>query len=186
MQIVARHAPEAVLFDRDGTLVADVPYCADPGQVRPMPAARPALALLREAGIPAGVITNQSGIGRSLITAEEAAAVNRGVDRLLGPFAVGRVCPHAPEEGCACRKPAPGMLLEAAAELGIAPGRLAFVGDIGSDVEAAAAAGATSVLVPTAVTRPEEIRAAPVVRADLVEAVRHLLGSAGAGPGRAA
>jgi HAD superfamily hydrolase (TIGR01662 family) len=188
MRTTARHVPEAVLFDRDGTLVVDVPYCADPRLVRPVPAARAALALLREAGVPAGVITNQSGIGRGLITPEAAAAVNREVDRLLGPFRVWRVCPHAPEEGCACRKPAPGMLLDAAAELGIAPERLAFVGDIGSDVEAAAAAGAVSVLVPTAVTRPEEIRAAPVVRRDLVGAVRFLLGAElrGTGPGRAA
>jgi HAD superfamily hydrolase (TIGR01662 family) len=176
MHIPVRQVPEAVLFDRDGTLVVDVPYCADPRLVRPIPAARPALALLRNADVPAGVVTNQSGIGRGLITPDAAAAVDREVDRLLGPFRVWRVCPHVPEEGCACRKPAPGMLLDAAFELGIAPARLALVGDIGSDVEAATAAGAASVLVPTAVTRPEEIRAAPVVRRDLVGAVRFLLG----------
>jgi D-glycero-D-manno-heptose 1,7-bisphosphate phosphatase len=167
-----------VLFDRDGTLVVDVPYCANPSLVRPMPAAPPALRLLRAAGIPTGVLTNQSGIGRGLIPADAAAAVNREVERLLGPFQVFRMCPHAPEDGCRCRKPRPGMLLDAAAELGVEPQRMAFVGDIGADVEAAEAVGAAAVLVPTAATRPEEIRRAPVVRRTLVEAVDHLLAGA--------
>ena len=168
----------AVLFDRDGTLVVDVPYCADPSRVQPMPAARPALRTLRAAGIRTGVVTNQSGLGRGLLTPSAVAAVNAEVDRLLGPFDVWRICPHAPDDGCPCRKPRPDMLLDAARELGLEPHRIAYVGDIGSDVEAARAAGAACVLVPTAVTRPAEIRAAPVVRRTLVEAVDHLLGAA--------
>jgi beta-phosphoglucomutase-like phosphatase (HAD superfamily) len=68
------------------------------------------------------------------------------------------------------------MVLDAAAELGVAPERMAVVGDIGADVEAAAAAGAVGVLVPTAVTRAAEVNGAPVVRRTLVEAVEHLLG----------
>src|SRR4029079_1516883 len=86
--------------------------------------------------------------------------------------------PHAPDDGCPCRKPRPDMLLDAARELGLEPHRIAYVGDIGSDVGAARAAGAPGVLVPTAVTRPAEIRAAPVVRRTLVDAVDHLLGMA--------
>jgi D-glycero-D-manno-heptose 1,7-bisphosphate phosphatase len=164
-----------VLFDRDGTLIVDVPYCGDPAQVRPMPAARAALALLDAAGIPAGVVTNQSGIARGLLGAEQATAVNRRVDELLGPFAVWQVCPHGPEDGCACRKPQPGMVLAAAQRLGLPPERVAVVGDIGADVGAATAAGAASVLVPTPVTLAEEVAAAPVVRPDLVAAVRYLL-----------
>jgi D-glycero-D-manno-heptose 1,7-bisphosphate phosphatase len=164
-----------VLFDRDGTLIVDVPYCGDPAQVRPMPAARAALALLDAAGIPAGVVTNQSGIARGLLGSEQAAAVNRRVDELLGPFAVWQVCPHGPEDGCACRKPQPGMVLAAAQRLGLPPERVAVVGDIGADVGAATAAGAASVLVPTPVTLAEEVAAAPVVRPDLVAAVRYLL-----------
>jgi D-glycero-D-manno-heptose 1,7-bisphosphate phosphatase len=171
----ARRVPEAVLFDRDGTLVVDVPYNGDPARVRPVPGAGAALDLLRAAGIPAGVVTNQSGIARGLITAGAVQRVNRQVDALLGPFAVWQVCPHGPADGCPCRKPRPGMVLAAAARLGIAPERVAVIGDIGADVEAAVAAGATAVLVPTPVTRPEEVAAAPAVQPDLETAVRHLL-----------
>jgi len=172
-----RTPPSAVLFDRDGTLVVDVPYCADPALVRPVPAARAALTLLRDADIPVGVVTNQSGIARGLLRAEQVDAVNRRVDELLGPFAVWRLCPHGPDDGCACRKPAPGMVLAAAEHLGLAADRVAVVGDVGADIGAAVAAGARSVLVPTPVTLPEEIAAAPVVRPDLIAAVRYLLGT---------
>jgi D-glycero-D-manno-heptose 1,7-bisphosphate phosphatase len=172
----SRRAPEAVLFDRDGTLVVDVPYNADPARVRPVPGAGAALDLLRAAGIPVGVVTNQSGVARGLITAAAVQRVNAHVGALLGPFAVWQVCPHGPADGCPCRKPRPGMVLAAARRLGVAPERVAVIGDIGADVEAAAAAGATAVLVPTPVTRPEEVAAAPAVQPDLVSAVRHLLG----------
>jgi D-glycero-D-manno-heptose 1,7-bisphosphate phosphatase len=168
-------APAAVLFDRDGTLVVDVPYNGDPARVRPVPAARPALELLRTAGVRVGVITNQSGIARGLITRAQAEAVNARVDELLGPFAVWQLCPHGPPDGCRCRKPAPGMVLDAAERLGLPPSRVAVIGDIGADVAAATAAGAAAVLVPTPVTRQEEVDAAPVVQPDLVAAVRHLL-----------
>jgi HAD superfamily hydrolase (TIGR01662 family) len=167
--------PAAVLFDRDGTLVVDVPYCGDPQLVTPVPTARAALSLLRAAGIPVGVVSNQSGIARGLLSREQVDAVNRRVDELLGPFDVWQVCPHGPGDGCACRKPAPGLVLAAAERLGVAPGDVAVVGDIGADVGAAHAAGARSVLVPTAVTLPDEVAGAPVVRPDLLSAVQYLL-----------
>jgi HAD superfamily hydrolase (TIGR01662 family) len=175
LPVVIHEAPAAVLFDRDGTLVVDVPYNGDPARVRPVPAARPALELLRAAGVRAGVVTNQSGIARGLLTRAQVDAVNARVDELLGPFAVWQLCPHGPQDGCRCRKPAPGMVLDAAERLGVAPSRVAVIGDIGADVAAATAAGATAVLVPTPVTRQEEIDTAPVVQPDLVAAVRHLL-----------
>jgi histidinol-phosphate phosphatase family protein len=170
--------PDAVLLDRDGTLVVDVPYNGDPEQVRPMPGARAALDRLRAEGVRLAVVSNQSGIGRGLLTETEVAAVNRRVEELLGPLGPWLVCPHAPDAGCECRKPAPGLVLAAAERLGVDPERCAVVGDIGADVEAARAAGARAVLVPTPCTRPEEVEAAPERAGDLEEAVDLLLGGA--------
>lgn len=164
-----------VLFDRDGTLVEDVPYNGDPAAVRPMPTARAAVARLRAAGVAVGVVSNQSGIARGLLTHRQVREVNAMVERLLGPMAVWRYCPHGPDDGCRCRKPLPGMVLDAARELGVPPARLAVVGDIGADMAAATAAGARAVLVPTPVTLPAEIAAAPAVAQTLLAAVELLL-----------
>jgi histidinol-phosphate phosphatase family protein len=172
--------PEAVLLDRDGTLVADVPYNGDPARVRPMPGAAEALGRLRAAGVRTAVISNQSGIGRGLLTQGRVAAVNCRVEELLGPIGPWLVCPHHPDEGCQCRKPAPGLVLRAAERLGAAPERCAVIGDIGADVEAARAAGARGILVPTPITRPEEIAQAPEVAMSLSAAVDLLLGETAA------
>jgi histidinol-phosphate phosphatase family protein len=154
--------PAAVLFDRDGTLIRDVPYNGRPELVVPMPGAAGALARLRAAGLPVGVVTNQSGVGRGLITVAQMQAVNECVDALLGPFDAWAVCPHAPEDGCACRKPAPGLITQAAAALEVEPADCVVVGDIGADARAAHAAGARAILVPTPVTRPGELEGVPV------------------------
>jgi D-glycero-D-manno-heptose 1,7-bisphosphate phosphatase len=167
--------PAAVLFDRDGTLVRDVPYNGDPARVEPMPGAREALDRLRAAGIAVGVVSNQSGVGRGLVTTEQVEAVNRRVDDLLGPLEPWALCPHGPDDGCTCRKPEPGLIRRAAEALGVEPESCAVVGDIGSDVEAARAAGARAVLVPTPRTRRAEVEAAPEVASDLGEAVELLL-----------
>jgi histidinol-phosphate phosphatase family protein len=172
--------PQAVLLDRDGTLVVDVPYNGDPAAVQPMPGAAEALARLRAAGIDTAVVSNQSGIGRGLLSGDGVAAVNRRVEELLGPLGPWLVCPHAPDDGCDCRKPAPGLVLRAAELLGADPSRCALIGDVGADVEAAHAAGARPILVPTAVTRAAEIEAAPEVAPDLAAAVDLLLGRAAA------
>ncbi len=166
---------KAVLFDRDGTLVEDVPYNADPDRVRPVDGAREALALLRARGIRTGVVTNQSGVARGLLTDADVRAVNHRVDELLGPFEVFAVCPHGPDDGCHCRKPEPGMVLWAAGRICTAPADLVVIGDIGADVEAARRAGAHGILVPTAQTRPEETAAADHVAPDLLTAVRAVL-----------
>lgn len=152
--------PRAVLFDRDGTLVVDVPYNGDPDLVEPVPTAAAALERLRAAGVPVGVVSNQSGVARGLLDPAQVAAVNARVGELLGPFADWRWCPHGADDGCDCRKPAPGMVLAAAAALGVAPDEVAVVGDIAADVGAADAAGARAVLVPTPATRAEEVEAA--------------------------
>ncbi|WP_104178952.1 HAD-IIIA family hydrolase [Arthrobacter sp. B0490] len=169
-----RTAPRAVLFDRDGTIVVDVPYNGDPSLVQPVPGAREVLDGLRSRGIPVGVVTNQSGIARGYVTREQVDAVNARVEDLLGPFAVWEVCPHGTDDGCSCRKPGPGMVLAASARLGLDPTDVAVIGDIGADMGAAAAAGARGVLVPTDITLDEEIRDAPAVARDLAEAVEAL------------
>lgn len=171
----ARGRPLAVLLDRDGTLVVDVPYNGDPGQVRPMPEAVEAMGRLRAAGVVTAVVSNQSGIARGVLTRDQVDAVNAKVVALLGPIGPFFICPHGPDDGCACRKPAPGLVLEAAAALGVPPSSCALVGDIGADVVAGRAAGVRAILVPTPQTRREEIAAAPEVVADLMAAVELLL-----------
>ncbi|MEE1942103.1 HAD-IIIA family hydrolase [Streptomyces sp. TRM 70361] len=173
----------AVLLDRDGTLVEDVPYNGDPELVRPMPGAVEAMALLRSRGVPTAVVTNQSGIARGLFGWDDMGRVHARIDELLGPVNVWAVCPHGPGDGCACRKPAPGLVLDAARRLGVAPAECVVIGDIGADMGAARAAGARGVLVPTPVTLPREVRDAPAVAPDLLTAVRRCLdGDLAGGP----
>ncbi|MDT0566253.1 HAD family hydrolase [Streptomyces sp. DSM 3412] len=175
--------PEAVLFDRDGTLVADVPYNGDPERVEPMPSAREAVAAVRARGVPVGVVSNQSGVARGLLTYRQVDAVRRRVEDLLGPFEVWAVCPHGPDDGCRCRKPAPGLVLAACDRLGVRARHTVVIGDIGTDLAAARAAGARGVLVPTPVTRPAEIADADRVADDLLGAVRLVLGPEPVGEG---
>nr|WP_203416712.1 HAD-IIIA family hydrolase [Jiangella ureilytica] len=173
-----RGVPELVLLDRDGTLVRDVPYNGDPELVDPMPGAEAALGRLRAAGVRLGVVTNQSGVARGLLAEDDVERVNTRVEQLLGPFDVWRVCPHGPGDGCGCRKPAAGMVLAACAELGVEPARCVVIGDIGADVDAAEAAGATGLLVPGPQTRSAEVSAARHVAPDLGRAVETVLGGA--------
>ena len=167
--------PQALLFDRDDTLIIDVPYLADPALVRPVPGAADSLRKLRAAGVHVGVVSNQSGVARGLISGEQLTAVNSRVEQLLGPFGTWQVCVHGDGDGCACRKPAPGLVRQAAKDLGVDVRRCVVIGDTGADIEAATAAGARGILVPTEKTRPAEIvraqRDATVAR-NLVDAVR--------------
>lgn len=171
-----RGLPEAVLFDRDGTLVVDVPYNGDPDRVTVMPQARETCDRFRAAGVQLGVVSNQSGVARGLLTAEDVTAVNARVSALLGEFGTWQSCPHGPDEGCACRKPAPGMVLRACERLAVAPERCVVIGDIGADVQAALAAGAGAVLVPTPRTLRTEVARAPHVATDLRAAADLVLG----------
>jgi HAD superfamily hydrolase (TIGR01662 family) len=168
--------PLVVLLDRDDTLIEDGPYLNDPAGVVPLPDARRALRRLREHGLLVGVVTNQSGVAKGLITTAQLDAVNARVEELLGPFDCWQVCVH--DGGCSCRKPAPGMVIAAADALGVPASRCVMIGDTGGDVAAAQAAQAKAVLVPTDKTRRAEISHAQAhaqVAASLNEAVTLVL-----------
>ncbi|MEV6836537.1 HAD-IIIA family hydrolase [Streptomyces sp. NPDC051133] len=178
-------ALRAVLFDRDGTLVADVPHNGDPDRVRLLPGAAEAVALARSHGLATAVVSNQSGIGRGLLTAEDVRRVNARADALLGGLDTWVFCPHAPDAGCACRKPRPGLVLAAADRLGVPPAACLVIGDIAADVLAARAAGARGILVPNPATAPREVaRFAGQSAPDLLSAVRGALGATTGGPSR--
>jgi histidinol phosphatase-like enzyme len=89
-----------------------------------------------------------------------------------------QVCPHGPDDGCTCRKPAPGMVKAACAQLDVDPARCVVIGDIGADVEAATAAGAVGVMVPTPVTRRAEVEAAERRATTIQQAVDDVLAGA--------
>ncbi len=167
--------PGAVLFDRDGTLIRDVPYNGDPARVEVMPGAQEALGRLRQADVPVAVVTNQSGVAKGLLTADEMEQVNARVEQLLGPFDAWAICVHDDNDGCTCRKPAPGLVIRAAAVLDVSPRDCVVVGDIGRDMDAARAAGARGILVPTPQTLREEVGRAPEVADDLLDAVDRML-----------
>ncbi len=166
---------DAVLFDRDGTLVEDVPYNGDPSRVHLTRGAREAVDRLRAAGLRIGLVTNQSGLATGRFSADDLARVNARVAELVGGLDTVQVCPHAPGDGCRCRKPAPALVQQAARALRTTPDRCVVVGDTGADMGAALAAGAAGVLVPTPATRPAETAAAPAVAGDLPGAVELVL-----------
>ncbi|NHZ48831.1 HAD-IIIA family hydrolase, partial [Nitratidesulfovibrio liaohensis] len=107
--------PGAVLLDRDGTVIEDRHYLSDPSGVTLLPGAARGLAALAAAGARLFLVTNQSGIARGYFTEADLHACNARLDELLGEHGVSLAdtafCPHGPDDGCACRKPAPGMWL---------------------------------------------------------------------------
>jgi histidinol-phosphate phosphatase family protein len=141
----------AVFLDRDGTIIADCNYPRDPAMVRLLPGAAAALARLRDAGFALVLVSNQSGIARGMVTAGQAAQVHLRLIDLLAKEGVcldgAYYCPHGPEDGCDCRKPAPGMLLRAAAFLDIDPAQSFLVGDKQSDIEAGRRVGCRTVFL---------------------------------------
>lgn len=142
-------ADPAFFLDRDGTIIVDAHYPKDPEQVCLVPGAAAALRQLAEWGFALVVVSNQSGIGRGLVTPAEAAAVHERFVALLAEQGVrlagSYYCPHGPAAGCACRKPLPGMLRQAAAELRLDLARSFMVGDKESDLEAGQAAGCRTI-----------------------------------------
>lgn len=153
----------ALFLDRDGTVIADAHYLADPAGVRLLPGAARAIRRANDAGVPVVIVTNQSGIGRGMITEAQYEAVRDRMAELLSRqgAAVDATyhCPHAPSTkgvhgtreahaACECRKPGLGMYRQAAAELGIDLVRSAYVGDRWRDVQPALATGGVGFLVP--------------------------------------
>ncbi|MCS7168832.1 MAG: HAD family hydrolase [Gemmatales bacterium] len=150
----------ALFLDRDGVLIEEVPYISSPNQVRLLPGAAEAVARVNRLGVPVVVITNQSGIARGLFTEADLLAVHRRINEMLARLGahIDRYyyCPHHPHapraeyrDTCTCRKPAPGLLHQAARDLGIRLESSFFVGDRLSDIQAATAAGCSAILVRT-------------------------------------
>lgn len=166
----------AVLFDRDDTLVQlESRRPNGPVRVKPMPGAVRALDRLRAEGIPMGVLCTHRGPAQGHVVPTEPDRVNARVEEILGPFDTWRRCPHGARDRCACHGPDPSLVLQAADDLGVAAHRVAVIGDIGSDVQAAQAAGAVGILVPSARTLQAEVRDAPLVAWSLREAVTLVL-----------
>lgn len=180
----------AVFLDRDGTLNVEVDYLADPERFELLPGVGEALARLSAAGFALVVVTNQSGIARGLLDAADLEAIHARMRRDLGERGVTLdlvlACPHHPEVGpphlradCACRKPRPGMLVEATARLGLDLDRSFCVGDSVRDAEAARRVGATGIVVRTGKGARQEARAREAgfeVVDDLAAAVDRILG----------
>ena len=166
----------AVFFDRDGTLMEDAHYCGDPAKVRVYPGVSSALRQLRHAGWRIFVVSNQSGIGRGLITTEQYQAVQSEFLRQLGDDLVdgSYYCPDAPDVPSTRRKPAPGMVLEAAAEFGIDLPASYFVGDKLADIECGLRAGTGTILVLTGYGRDQSC-SADFLATDAADAVRWIL-----------
>ena len=145
------NAERAVFLDRDGTLMEEVHYCGDPALVRVYPGVAEALRKLRQAGFRRFIVTNQSGIGRGLITEAQYRAVQDELLRQLGPEAVDAdyFCPDPPWLASPRRKPEPGMVMEAAAAYDIDLARSYFIGDKADDIECGRRAGVRTILVLT-------------------------------------
>jgi histidinol-phosphate phosphatase family protein len=139
--------PRAVFLDKDGTLVDDVPYNVDPDRIALTPRAQECLAALAARGYRLIVVSNQPGVALGLFAQEQLGGVERRLREMLPALDAFYYCPHAPQQGCECRKPACGLLLRAARRHGVRLDRSWMVGDILDDVEAGRRAGCRTVLI---------------------------------------
>ncbi len=161
--------PRAAAFlDRDGTLVLEKHHLSDPRELELVPGAVPGLALLHAAGYALIVVSNQSGVGRGYFTLARAHEVMARLRRALRVHGVELdavyLCPHAPDAGCACRKPGRALFDAAARNMNLVLRRSAMFGDKLIDVEAGHAAGGFGVLVRTGYGGAEEARAGELAR----------------------
>lgn len=171
----------AVFLDRDGTIIVERDYLSDPEGVEFLPGAPGALAALQRHGFALVVVTNQSGIGRGLYGIAAFEAVQGRFDRELSAVGVQidgvYYCPHAPEDGCDCRKPGLALFRQAARELGLDLGASVWIGDRLRDVEPAAAFGGRAILVRTGYGNEEAARATAGVEVapDLAAAAQRIV-----------
>ena len=166
----------AVFLDRDGTLMEEVHYCADPALVRLFPGTAAALRRLTEHGYLCVIITNQSGIGRGMFTETEYQAVQAELLRQLAAplIAASYFCPDVLPSPR--RKPEPGMVMEAARDLDLDLSRSWFVGDKIADIECGARAGIRTIRVQTGYGTEDELAIPPNFSAkDIVAAVEVIL-----------
>jgi D-glycero-D-manno-heptose 1,7-bisphosphate phosphatase len=150
-----------VILDRDGVVNEDTPaHVRSPDEWIPLPGSLEAIGRLTAAGEQVAVATNQSGIARGHFDQAMLEAIHArmrdAVHAVGGEIACIVFCPHGPGDGCACQKPAPGLLLEIGARLGTSLEGVPFVGDAARDLDAARAAGCAPVLVRTGKGRSTE------------------------------
>jgi D-glycero-D-manno-heptose 1,7-bisphosphate phosphatase len=143
-----------VILDRDGVINFDSDdYIKSPDEWRPIPGSLEAIARLHQAGWRVTVASNQSAVGRGLITESDLDAIHRRMEEAAeaagGRFDGIFYCPHHPDEGCRCRKPLPGLLQAIAAHFDVSLEHVSVIGDSARDIEAATAAGANPALVLT-------------------------------------
>jgi histidinol-phosphate phosphatase family protein len=143
----------AIFLDRDGTIIEERNYLADPDEVKLLEGAAQGLLALGSHDLPLVIVSNQSGIGRGYFSIAQAQAVQNRLEELLAREGVTIAgwyrCPHDPSDRCACRKPLPGMIFAAARELSLDPSRSFMIGDKRCDIDLAAAVGAAGILVTT-------------------------------------
>jgi D-glycero-D-manno-heptose 1,7-bisphosphate phosphatase len=177
-------ARPAVFLDRDGTVIADADYLADPDHLTLIPSADAAIRRLREAGFAVVIVTNQSGIARGLYTEADYRAVAARLDQVLSTAGAGVTatyfCPHHPDfDGpCACRKPGTGLYLQAAREHALDPAASWYVGDKLTDLIPARELGGRGILVRTGYGAETEDRLSGEfqIADDLAAAVDLILG----------
>ena len=159
-----------VMLDRDGTVIKECHYLSDPGQVELLPRVGEGLRQLQDMGLGLVVLTNQSGIHRGYFGWKELERVHQVLRERLGAEGVELegifVCPHTPEEECECRKPAPGLVHQAARELGFDPQAGFVIGDKACDVDVGKRVGAGTFLVRTGYGA--QLEAEGVIRPDYV------------------
>jgi len=169
----------AVFLDRDGTIMKDCDYCSDPKKVRIFPGVREALLRLKSRGLKLIIITNQSGIGRGLMTLEQYRAVEAEVLRQLDWLIDATYfCTDVPGQHSSCRKPTPGMILQAKREHAIDLSRSCFIGDKETDVECGRNACVRTIRVQTGFQHDATASKADWMATDLPAAAEIILSTA--------